>query len=88
MPYSKDEIDNMSDLVNFDFDEFETEAEIDSAEKFNIEIKFKVSHETNERWKELKDRIETIGGFSSDSKVFEFAVIEALNIPKECLGLS
>ena len=31
----------------------------------------------------LKDRLKGINGYSTDSKVFEFAIIEALNIPIE-----
>tara|TARA_R110000787_G_scaffold70574_4_gene156828 strand:- start:5031 stop:5678 length:648 start_codon:yes stop_codon:yes gene_type:complete len=90
MPYSEDEIQKMSELTEFDWSQYDSDEDVENVgdDEFNIEIKFKVSHETNERWKELKDRIETIGGYNSDSKVFEFAVIEALNIPSESLGLS
>ena len=88
LPYTEQEIGNMEKLTDFDWDDFNKEIEeVDTFgdTEFNIEIKFKVSHETNERWKELKDRIGTIMGYKNESKVFEFAIIEALNIPEESL---
>ena len=53
--------------------------------EFEKEIKFKVTDETFARWQELKDRFENIIGYENDSKVFEFAIIEALNIPLESI---
>jgi|TARA_R110000787_G_scaffold87489_1_gene186363 hypothetical protein len=90
MPYSKDEITNMSDLVNFDFNEFGNTEGVDTFgdDDFSHEVKLKVSQETFERWKDLKERMEKILGYDNESKVFEFAIIEALNIPEECLGVS
>ena len=90
MPYSKDDIDNMKDLVNFNFNEFGNTEEVDNFgdSEFSHEIRLKVSEETFERWSELKDRIEKIMGYKNESKVFEFAIIEALNIPEECLAVS
>tara|TARA_R110002050_G_scaffold269425_1_gene411817 strand:- start:997 stop:1632 length:636 start_codon:yes stop_codon:yes gene_type:complete len=86
MPYTKDEIDNMGDLINFDFNEFESKEDSDGENEFNIQIKLNVSHETNERWKELKSKMSEILGYKNESKVFEFAVIEALNIPDESIS--
>lgn len=86
MPYTKDEINNMGDLVNFDFNEFESKEDSDGENEFNIQIKLNVSHETNERWKELKSKMSEILGYKNESKVFEFAVIEALNIPDESIS--
>ena len=89
MPYSKDEIDNMSDLVNFDFNEFGNTEGVDTLgdNDFSHEVKLKVSEETFERWKDLKERMTKILGYDNESKVFEFAIVEALNIPEECLGV-
>ena len=89
MPYSEEQIQKMSELTDFDWSQYDSD-EVDTFgdTEFEKEIKFKVTDETFKRWEELKERVERIGGYSSDSKVFEFAVIEALNIPEECLGVS
>lgn len=89
MPYSEEELGQMNDLIKFDWQQFEND-EIDTFgdTEFDKEIKLKVTEETFARWEELKARVEKIGGYATDEKVFEFAVIEALNIPEECLGVS
>ena len=88
MPYTMDEIINMGELVDFNFDEFENKEEVDTFgdKDFTQEIKLKVSHETYKRWEELQSKMEDGLGYKNESKVFEFAVIEALNIPNECIG--
>jgi len=86
MPYSQDEINSMISINTFDWDEKNENEEVN--EKFNNIIKLKVSDITFSQWEQLKARVEKIGGYASDSKVFEFAIIEALNIPEECLGVS
>tara|TARA_R110000823_G_scaffold121565_1_gene246647 strand:- start:4110 stop:4760 length:651 start_codon:yes stop_codon:yes gene_type:complete len=90
MPYSEDEIQKMSELTDFDWSQYDSDEEIATIgdDEFNKEIKFMVTAETFDRWNDLKARVEKIGGYSSDAKVFEFAIIEALNIPEECLGVS
>ena len=89
MPYNEEELSKMTELVEFDWEQFENDEEITDFEdeEFDKQIKFKVSHETFKRWEELKERVQKIGGYSTDSKVFEFAIIEALNIPEECLSV-
>ena len=73
---------------DFDWEELKDETEEVTGEEFSNLISFKVCDITFSHWEELKARVEKMGGYASDSKVFEFAVIEALNIPEECLGLS
>jgi len=88
MPYSEDEISKMSDLTKFDWSQYDSDEEAENFgdNEFNIQIKLNVSHETNERWKELKSKMSEILGYKNESKVFEFAVIEALNIPDESIN--
>lgn len=91
LPYSQEELLDMEKLTDFDWEQFEDTEESEEVDtfsdsEFNHEIKIKVTHETNERWKELKDRINTLQGYDNESKVFEFAIIEALNIPIESIG--
>ncbi|QDP49442.1 MAG: hypothetical protein Unbinned2716contig1000_23 [Prokaryotic dsDNA virus sp.] len=93
LPYTIDEINNMNDLVSFDFNEFETDEsesgylkESFGDEKFSHNINLNVTAETFERWKELKEKFTDVIGYENESKVFEFAIIEALNIPMESLN--
>ena len=89
MPYSEEQIQKMTELTKFDWSQYDSDEEIDTFgdTEFDKEIKLKVTEETFARWQELKARVEKIGGYATDEKVFEFAVIETLNIPEECLGV-
>tara|TARA_R110000823_G_scaffold141526_1_gene271376 strand:+ start:589 stop:1215 length:627 start_codon:yes stop_codon:yes gene_type:complete len=81
IPYTNEELSTMLAVNNFDWDE--KNEDDDENEKFTNTIKLKVSDITFSHWEELKSRVEKIGGYATDSKVFEFAIIEALNIPEE-----
>ncbi len=89
MPYNEEEIKKMSELTEFDWAQYDSD-EIDTLDDVDFEklIKFKVTNETYQRFQELKERVKKLGGYNSDAKVFEFAIIEALNIPEECLVVS
>jgi hypothetical protein len=84
MPYTEQEIENFKTLTDFNWDQFDDQ-DIDTFDdvEFNKTITIKTTDETYKRWLELKDRLKGINGYSTDSKVFEFAIIEALNIPIE-----
>ena len=58
----------------------------DHPEKFDKVITIKVSQDTYEAWELLKENWGDVLGYDNDSKIFEFAVIEALNIPIASLG--
>ena len=85
LPYS--ETDNFSKLTDFDWSMYESEDLSDtfSDTEFDKTIKVKVTNETYKRWLELKDRLNGIIGYDNESKVMEFAIIEALNIPLKSL---
>ena len=87
LPYSETEIDNFSKLTDFDWEQYETEDLSDtfSDTEFNKTINVKVTNETYKRWLELKDRLNGIIGYDNESKVLEFAIIEAINIPLKSL---
>ena len=87
LPYSEIEIDNFSKLTDFDWEQYETEDLSDtfSDTEFNKTINVKVTNETYKRWLELKDRLNGIIGYDNESKVLEFAIIEAINIPLKSL---
>ena len=87
LPYSEIEIDNFSKLTDFDWNMYETEDLSDtfSDTKYDKTINVKVTNETYKRWLELKDRLNGIIGYDNESKVLEFAIIEAINIPLKSL---
>ena len=87
LPYSETEIDNFSKLTDFDWEQYETEDLSDtfSDTEFNKTINVKVTNERYKMWLELKDRLNGIIGYDNDSKVLEFAIIEAINIPLKSL---
>jgi len=86
MPYSADEMQNMIEVLDFDWNTFEDDGvEIDNVESFDNTISVKVSEETYKTWIELKKRMKEITGYDNESKVFEFAIVEALNLPLESL---
>tara|TARA_Y100001937_G_scaffold43124_2_gene60944 strand:+ start:1853 stop:2122 length:270 start_codon:yes stop_codon:yes gene_type:complete len=62
------------DKILFQETDFSNEA------KFNKTIKVKVTEETFNRWKELNAKLNKIMEYENESKVFEFAIIEALNL--------
>ena len=55
-------------------------------ETFTKVITIKVSEETFEAWELLCENWGDVLGYDNKSKVFEFAIIEALNIPIASLG--
>tara|TARA_R100000734_G_scaffold19098_2_gene18077 strand:+ start:333 stop:986 length:654 start_codon:yes stop_codon:yes gene_type:complete len=87
LPFKKQEITNMIELLEFDWTKFDDDDELDLEEPdpFNHTIKLKVTKEVYENWINLKKRMFEINGYDNDSKVIEFAIIEALNIPLESL---
>lgn len=85
MPDSREEMENLSKLLEFDWSQFNGDGE--DGEHPNLkEIKFWVPEETYNIWVKWKERVKKIPGYDSDGKAFEFAVIEALNTPEESLA--
>ena len=85
LPYTETEIENLKTLTDFDWEQY-ADKEIDTFDDtFDKTINITVSNETFKRWLELKDRFQKLIGYENESKVFEFAIIEALNIPLESL---
>ena len=80
MPYSNAELNNLLNIVNFDWEDFNTH-KVEDDNEFNKTIKIKVNKDILDRWNELRNKFGNVLGYDNDSKVFEFAVIEALNIP-------
>lgn len=83
MPYSKEELENFQMLLESNWEQHEQQGEAMPEKKGAIMLK--VSIEVYEMWLQLKSRLSQINGYNNDAKVFEFAIIEALNIPIDSL---
>lgn len=84
LPFTAKEIENFQSLLDFDWEQYENETGIVS-DDFNKKIVITVNQDMLDRWNELKKKLNEVIGYDNESKVFEFAVIEALNIPVQSL---
>mgnify|MGYP003141591681 CR=1 FL=1 len=55
-------------------------------EVFDKVITLKVTKDTKEMWDQLCDNWGEVLGYDNKSKIFEFAIVEALNVPISSLG--
>ena len=62
------------------------EIDANTQKPYDKVITLKVSNETYEAWELLKENWGDVLGYDNDSKIFEFAIIEALNVPIASLG--
>ena len=85
LPFSQQELINFKQLLDFNWEDYDTENEMLNQADFNLKITITVNQDILDRWNELKERFNGVIGYDNESKVFEFAIIEALNIPKESI---
>lgn len=85
MPDTKEELESLSKLLNFDWNQFEKKAAESPQGEFEYEIKLKVSKETHELWQKWVGKAKEQLGYDNPSKAFEFAIVEVMNIPDESL---
>tara|TARA_R110002051_G_scaffold119328_1_gene192812 strand:- start:1717 stop:2352 length:636 start_codon:yes stop_codon:yes gene_type:complete len=82
LPYTEQELENFRTLSDFNWEDFEGDGK---GEDFDKKITITVSQDILDRWNELKNKFNGVLGYDNESKVFEFAIIEALNIPTESI---
>jgi hypothetical protein len=82
MPDTREEMENLEKLLDFDWGQFESNGEIQEEVKT---IKIVVNDDVYENWQSWKTKCQDILGYESESKCFEFAIVEAMNIPDESL---
>lgn len=87
LPYSASELDNLLSITDYDAEGAMDDAGLprDEMEKF-FNITIQVNESVMESWEKWKARCQDILGYDNEFKCFEFAIAEALNIPKESLG--
>lgn len=85
MPNSVEELASLQKILDFNWDDYADNGQDFSGNGDAKEIKFFVPPETFKLWQDWKERVKVIPGYDSDSKAFEFAIIEALNTPIQSL---
>ena len=85
MPYKENKLD-LSQYKGLQDHLKEIDKAKPTATKYDKVITIKVDQDTYDAWELLKENWGDVIGYDNDSKIFEFAVIEALNIPISSLG--
>ena len=76
---------NIDDLVEFGFDDSELKIDLPEDEKEDLmyddlkSINIKVPEKVYNMWISWKNKIKELNGYETDSKAFEFAIVEANN---------
>tara|TARA_R100000655_G_scaffold24_2_gene133 strand:+ start:968 stop:1276 length:309 start_codon:yes stop_codon:yes gene_type:complete len=79
----KDDFTKYESLNNY-LDKDKTD--LTKPDKFDKVITLKVSKETFEMWEQLCENWGDVLGYENKSKIFEFAMVECLNVPIASLG--
>lgn len=93
LPESAQELEAYQNIANFEWQEPEKNESEGTGGDSNgssyadqkTDIKLSVSEEVYNLWEKWLERCENITGLSNKERAFEFAVIEALNVPEEDL---
>jgi hypothetical protein len=98
MPYSIEELENFENILNYDFTEpgatssnpgeLLPDGKGSPAEQKDgglVEFRILIPAETSVVWDKWVDRCREILGYDTPGKCFEFAIIEAMNIPIESI---
>ena len=70
-------MENLDKLLDFNFDDYEDNPTYDEENLKSINIV--MPEETYNMWLKWKERVKALGDYETDSKAFEYAIIEALN---------
>lgn len=57
-----------------------------SKDKFDKVVTITITKETHEMWLQLCENWSEVLGYDNKAKIFEFAIVEALNVPISSLG--
>jgi hypothetical protein len=80
------DFEDIENLLNFN--EFDWEAPIQKTKDDVKTINIAVSDEVYELWEKWKNKCSDIMGYDSDQASFEYAIIEALNIPNKEINMN
>ncbi len=89
MPYTEEQLMDFDKMLDLKWDEFSSNSgkanDQDETKDGYQELKISIPNETFNAWLKLKEKMKDLMGMESNEKVFEFAIIEALNIPDQTL---
>ena len=77
MPDTKKEMEDLEKLLEMDWTQYDGDFEYDEDELKTI--KLVVPEETYKNWLDWKEKCAKLSGYETDSKAFEYAIVEALN---------
>tara|TARA_B100001964_G_C14063707_1_gene522592 strand:- start:50 stop:685 length:636 start_codon:yes stop_codon:yes gene_type:complete len=80
------DFEDIENLLNFN--EFDWEAPIQKTKDDVKTINIAVSDEVYELWEKWKNKCSDIMGYDSDQASFEYAIVEALNIPNKEINMN
>ena len=87
MPFSKQELQDFEQLLNFDWDQYNNKVPLDDEDykETYVKINVDVSEHTYKLWKDINKKMEKILGYKNEAKVFEFMCAELNNLPLESI---
>jgi len=85
MPETAEELEAYKVIDDLDWSDVETKETGDPTEPYKS-VKVSISEETFNLWQKWKKRLKDNCGVQEEAKAFEYAVIEAMNIPEEKLS--
>lgn len=83
MPESKQELENISKLTDFDWSEYDKQGVYESNDAKTINLT--INEDSYKMWQQWKEKCKNILGYESENLCFEYAIIEALNIPDDTI---
>ena len=78
MPDTKEEMENFEKLLDFNWDDYKEGIDLNEMEDLKT-INLKVPENVYNMWIEWKEKIKNLNGYQTDTKAFEFAIVEANN---------
>ena len=85
MPDTEQELESISKLTDFDWSQYDEKGVIEENEIKTIKIT--VSEPIYKLWEKWKNKCSNVIGYESDNASFEYAIIEALNIPDKEINM-
>ena len=85
MPDTEQELESISKLTDFDWSQYDEKGVIE--ENKIKTIKITVSEPIYKLWEKWKNKCSNVIGYESDNASFEYAIIEALNIPDKEINM-
>ena len=77
MPDTLEDMENLDKMLEFDWEDYDNDEKYDETDLKTIKVT--VPKETYDIWIKWKEVLKKLNNYETDSKAFEYAIIEALN---------